>query len=74
MLKPSRSHQDYVTFVQCQTHGLTEPSRHLHAKAKLLLLDLRVCESILVGQARCKKNFFVIHSAYKESSCASRKH
>ena len=35
---------------------------------------LRVCESILVGQARCKKNFFVIHSAYKESSCASRKH
>ena len=47
MLKPSRSHQDYVTFVQCQTHGLTEPSRHLHAKAKLLLLDLTLAIPIL---------------------------
>jgi hypothetical protein len=35
---------------------------------------LRVCESILVRQARCKKNLFVIHCRHKgESSCASRK-
>jgi predicted DNA-binding protein (UPF0251 family) len=35
---------------------------------------LRVCESILVRQARCNGNLFVIYSAHKESSCASRKH
>ena len=47
MLKPSRSHQDYVTFVCTRLATEKEPVRHLPAKAKLLLLDLTLAIPIL---------------------------
>jgi hypothetical protein len=47
MLKPSRSHQDYVTFVHQEMAKVSEPNRHLPAKAKLLLLDLSLAVPIL---------------------------
>jgi len=47
MLKPSRSHQDYVTFVRTRLATEKEPARHLPAKAKLLLLDLTLARPIL---------------------------
>ena len=47
MLKPSRSHQDYITFVHRGVAKVSEPARHLPAKAKLLLLDLTLALSIL---------------------------
>lgn len=40
MLKPSRSHQDYVAFVQREMAPVAEPVRHQPIKAKLRLLDL----------------------------------
>lgn len=40
MLKPSRSHQEYVTFVY-RTHATVSiPNRHLHVRTKLRDLDL----------------------------------
>ena len=47
MLKPSRSHQDYVVFVHTHVATEKEPARHLPAKAKLLLLDLTLAIPIL---------------------------
>ncbi|UCC61766.1 MAG: hypothetical protein JSV36_13305, partial [Anaerolineae bacterium] len=47
MLKPSRSHQDYIAFVRRQVAQVSEPARHLPAKAKLLLLDLTLAIPIL---------------------------
>ncbi len=47
MLKSSRSHQDYVTFVRTHLATEKEPARHLPAKAKLLLLDLTLAIPIL---------------------------
>jgi len=46
MLKPSRSHQDYIAFVRRQVAQVSEPAHHLPAKAKLLLLDLTLAISI----------------------------
>jgi hypothetical protein len=40
MLKPSRSHQEYVDSVRHRTAKIREPARQMPAKAKLLLLDL----------------------------------
>jgi len=47
MLRPSRSHADYVAFVHAQMGGVREPDRHLPAEAKLLLLDLSQAVPIL---------------------------
>jgi hypothetical protein len=47
MLKPPRSHHDYVAFVHQETAKVPEPNRHLPAKAKLLLLDLTLAVPIL---------------------------
>lgn len=47
MLKPSRSHQEYVSFVHSRLTTEKQPGRHLPAKAKLLLLDLTLALPIL---------------------------
>jgi hypothetical protein len=47
MLKPSRSHQNYVAFVRTRLATEKEPARHLPAKAKLLILDLTLALPIL---------------------------
>jgi len=49
MLKPSRSHQEYVAFVRRRTAKIPEPVRHMPAKAKLLLLDLTPAVPILAS-------------------------
>jgi hypothetical protein len=49
MLKPSRSHQDYVDFVRRETRTLSILTRHYPAKGKLLLLDLTPIIPILAA-------------------------
>jgi hypothetical protein len=49
MLRPSRSHQDYVDFVQRETRTLSILKRHYPAKGKLLLLDLTPIIPILAA-------------------------
>jgi len=49
MLKPSRSHQEYIDFVHREIAKVREPVRHMPAKAKLLLLDLTPAILILAS-------------------------
>ena len=47
MIKPSRSHQDYINFVKKRTPHISFPARHLNVLSKLRLLDLTPAVPIL---------------------------